>query len=485
MNSIFGQNKKALQTRLSRWASLTMSGLIIWAIVASGSGGTGAVASGSTSSGASPLVPAVVCPGGQCFEDVDPANTFYAFINALAAADIIGGYPCGSPGEPCVAPNNRPYYRPGNTVTRAQMSKFVDNGRRNIADAVGLSLHMTSTQISLVISSTASDSIDASNASGAEAIQALCTRAGQNCWAFYSSAGAGNFAANMSGGRGVNVSSSDTGYAGLDANASSTGAGSYAVNASAAYRAGYFKSSNNGLYSLYVDTQDGPSQSTAGLEVNGSMRAEGNLYVAGSKAGYVADIMQNVSDEALEVGDVVTIVGSSAPVLGQIPAVTVRKANAAYDTGVVGVVDQVMYVPDAATKAAYDRQQAELRASMDARDKAMADYKGEGAKPDPAAVDMPEATITDAQGVLHADTSATQVQTGGYATVVTLGSYKGVKVDASFGPIHAGDLLVASTHAGYAMKATDRSLTSGATIGKALADFETGTGVIPVMVTLK
>jgi hypothetical protein len=77
------------------------------------------------------------------------------------------------------------------------------------------------------------------------------------------------------------------------------------------------------------------------------------------------------------------------------------------------------------------------------------------------------------------------VAQGGYTGVVTLGSYKGVKADASFGPIHAGDLLVASPHAGYAMKATDRSLASGATIGKALGNLETGTGLIPVMVTLK
>ena len=33
---------------------------------------------------------------------------------------------------------------------------------------------------------------------------------------------------------------------------------------------------------------------------------------------------------------------------------------------------------------------------------------------------------------------------GGYANVVTLGSYKTVKVDASFGAIHAGDMLTTS-----------------------------------------
>ncbi len=37
---------------------------------------------------------------------------------------IISGYPCGGAFESCVAPNNRPYFRPGNNVTRGQLSKI-------------------------------------------------------------------------------------------------------------------------------------------------------------------------------------------------------------------------------------------------------------------------------------------------------------------------------------------------------------------------
>jgi hypothetical protein len=236
---------------------------------------------------------------------------------------------------------------------------------------------------------------------------------------------------------------------------------------------------------MYVDTQNGPTQSTAGLEVNGSTRMEGNLYVAGSKAGYVVDIMQNSDTASLEAGDVVTIVGNSSPVLGEIPVVNVKKAGTAYDTGIVGVVDQVMYVPDTATKAAYEKQEAAIKAAMQQRTDGMANASAAGTKFDPSTITMPAATITDEQGVMHADTAATQVGTGGYVSVVTLGSYKAVKVDASFGAIHAGDLLVASSHAGYAMKATDKTQTSGAVIGKALGNLETGTGLVPVMVTLK
>ncbi len=63
-------------------------------------------------------------PTGQTFEDVLPGSTFYGYIERLAASAVIGGYPCGGAGEPCVAPANRPYFRPNNNATRGQMSKI-------------------------------------------------------------------------------------------------------------------------------------------------------------------------------------------------------------------------------------------------------------------------------------------------------------------------------------------------------------------------
>lgn len=59
------------------------------------------------------------------------------------------------------------------------------------------------------------------------------------------------------------------------------------------------------------------------------------------------------------------------------------------------------------------------------------------------------------------------------------------KVTAENGPIKIGDLLVASSTVGRAMKATDRSQLTGAVIGKALESLESGTGVIEVLVTLQ
>ncbi|MEP6775671.1 MAG: S-layer homology domain-containing protein [Chloroflexota bacterium] len=441
-------------------------------------GGTGTSAQAGAAKAASP---SVTCPAGQCFTDVPPGNGFFANINALYMDGIIGGYPCGGAGEPCDA-DNRPYYRPANLVSRQQMSKFVDLGRRNIADAIGLSLALTNpTTIPLVISTTTTDALDASSSSGAETIQALCTRAGQNCWAFYGNAAAGDYAAVLSGGRGVSVSSGDDTYAALDANTAA--ATSYSVNGhSDNYRSVLAQNSTTSWYALYVDA---PVASTVGAHINGDLSVTGNLVVSGSKTGYVVDIMQNADESGLQPGDVVTIVGNSSAVLGSIPVVMVKKASTAYDTGVVGIVDEAVYVPDAQTRATYDAEQQALKDAFAQRQQAQAQAEAAGTKFDPASIPMPASTISDADGHVHAVANPTSIGTSGYANVVTLGSYKGVKVDASFGAVHAGDLLVASTHAGYAMKATDKTQTSGAVIGKALGNLETGTGLVPVMVTLK
>ncbi len=61
----------------------------------------------------------------QTFADVPPGSTFWAWIEHLAGRGIIGGYPCGGPGEPCVAPTYRPYFRLTNNLTRGQLAKIV------------------------------------------------------------------------------------------------------------------------------------------------------------------------------------------------------------------------------------------------------------------------------------------------------------------------------------------------------------------------
>jgi photosystem II stability/assembly factor-like uncharacterized protein len=63
--------------------------------------------------------------GQQTFEDVPEGSTFWTWIEALAASGAINGYPCGGSGEPCVPPDNRPFFRPGADVTRGQSAKIV------------------------------------------------------------------------------------------------------------------------------------------------------------------------------------------------------------------------------------------------------------------------------------------------------------------------------------------------------------------------
>jgi hypothetical protein len=66
-------------------------------------------------------------PGEQVFEDVPPGSTFYDFVQRLALRGYMSGYACGGVGEPCVAPGNRPYFRPAGNATRGQIAKIVSN----------------------------------------------------------------------------------------------------------------------------------------------------------------------------------------------------------------------------------------------------------------------------------------------------------------------------------------------------------------------
>jgi hypothetical protein len=60
------------------------------------------------------------------FADMPPSNTiFFGFIERIYEKGVATGYNCGAPGEPCVPPDNKPYFRAGNTVTRAQLSKMI------------------------------------------------------------------------------------------------------------------------------------------------------------------------------------------------------------------------------------------------------------------------------------------------------------------------------------------------------------------------
>ncbi len=58
------------------------------------------------------------------------------------------------------------------------------------------------------------------------------------------------------------------------------------------------------------------------------------------------------------------------------------------------------------------------------------------------------------------------------------------KVDAGYAPIELGDLLTTCATHGHAMKASNPKKAHGAVLGKALGSLDTGTGLIPILVSL-
>jgi hypothetical protein len=58
----------------------------------------------------------IYTPPTQTFRDVPPSDTFYQFVETAAHNNIVSGYSCGTG---CLE------FRPGNNVTRGQLSKIV------------------------------------------------------------------------------------------------------------------------------------------------------------------------------------------------------------------------------------------------------------------------------------------------------------------------------------------------------------------------
>jgi hypothetical protein len=75
-------------------------------------------------------------PAGQTFADVPPSQPFYLWIEQMSSRGLIGGYPCGGPGEACGS-DSKPYYRPGTNTTRGQLAKIVANAAGINADPGG------------------------------------------------------------------------------------------------------------------------------------------------------------------------------------------------------------------------------------------------------------------------------------------------------------------------------------------------------------
>ncbi|HMA36287.1 MAG TPA: hypothetical protein VKY74_17655, partial [Chloroflexia bacterium] len=228
------------------------AGGIALLVLAIGSRGVDGAAARSTAAARLPAAgQAMPATPGQDFQDVATSDPFYTYLHNLKAANIVSGYACqpGGPNDPCVPPDNLPYYHPGVAVSRLQMTKFIDNGRRNIADAVGTSL---------TISGTAYNTLSVTTTSGGSAIVGECLTPNTACYAVSGGAPAGDYAGYFPGGRGVYAGSQDSGHAALDTAAS--GSTAYGVNASSqVYRGLDANRNNTAFFSLYVDKTVGES----------------------------------------------------------------------------------------------------------------------------------------------------------------------------------------------------------------------------------
>jgi len=173
------------------------------------------------------------------------------------------------------------------------------------------------------------------------------------------------------------------------------------------------------------------------LYAKGDLRVEGYAVFDGGKSGYVVDVAQNDDAVALETGDLVAISGAGPAVLGQIPVIKVRRATDVMAGAIVGIVDRHF-------------------------------------SPAPAG---------DVTAVSKSAVDDAEIGPGEHLTIVTLGAYKAIKVDASYGAVQPGDRLVASPRPGYARRADAPS--PGTIIGKALDALPSGAGLIPVIVTLQ
>lgn len=164
---------------------------------------------------------------------------------------------------------------------------------------------------------------------------------------------------------------------------------------------------------------------------SGNLVVDGDIVATGSKLGYVVDIARNDDSRPLEQGDVVIVTGVADAVIGDIPVPLVRSADTAGSTAVIGVVSH-RYV------------------------------------------------VTDDGGGVREEGAA---DPGEYVAIVTLGAFRAIKVDASYGAIRPGDLLVSSPTPGHAMRAENPGV--GSVIGKAMGALDEGTGLIAVMVSLQ
>jgi hypothetical protein len=66
-------------------------------------------------------------PGQQIYEDVPPDHPFFLWIQRVGHLNIMNGYDCGGPGEPCSCYGPCNYFRAFSNATRGQTAKIAAN----------------------------------------------------------------------------------------------------------------------------------------------------------------------------------------------------------------------------------------------------------------------------------------------------------------------------------------------------------------------
>jgi hypothetical protein len=218
-----------------------------------------------------------------------------------------------------------------------------------------------------------------------------------------------------------------------------------------------------------------------------SINQSGDLFVAGSKSGYVVDHFVNQTGDAVEEGDVVILNARGASHYcgagNRIPIPEVDLTDHAYDTRVCGIVlkpvtvSDLPYVEPAPAESPTERQE---------QSRAMQAQTEQGGQEAAAtAVFLYEHPLQALAASPSQDADSTQVAHQRLGKMVTLGAFAHCKVDADIAPIVAGDLLTTSPTKGHAQKVLQPEKAIGAIIGKALGRLDAGQGKIPVLVLLQ
>ncbi|MEO8285584.1 MAG: hypothetical protein ABI670_04055 [Chloroflexota bacterium] len=295
---------KSSKSGLPVWSIVALSTLLVASLVGSGTWGASASTLAQANGGRATVQDRSGQPDGgtQVFQDVLPGNPFFAFVDTIFKDGIVGGYPCGGPGEPC-GPGSLPYYRPGATVTRGQMAKII-GGALDIT---------TNTNVRPLRS--------ISNAPS----------------------GLGVWGGNGGVGPARNVTSINAGvYGNAFGSSNSIGVLAVAQNDNAAW----FSSNNAASYSIYVPN-NGAYIDRGGSGPADALMVAGHVTITGGCTGCTVDqIMLNTGATDLRPGDVVSL-GAMAPdgtTVHDNPVAGVTSASEAYSTSVVGVVG-THYVP--------------------------------------------------------------------------------------------------------------------------------------------